>query len=353
MKANERRDIFVNESHRALLIFIAKRIVLLGVVLFGVSVIAFTVSRVAVPDPTRAWAGPRASQATIEGLIIRFHLHDPIYVQFYYYLLGLLHGDLGVDPATGQPVLPSILLFLPATVELTIAALLVVIAVGIPLGVVAATHKNKVQDHVSRVAALTGIATPPFVIALIIQLVFFYHLHLFPDSGGRISPLIQAPPHITGFLILDSLLAGDVTALMSAIQHIIMPALALGFLTLGLMSRLVRASMLESLASDYVRTAKAKGLKKVVVIYKHALRSALIQPVTVLSVYVAYMLGGSVVIESIFDWPGVGYYAAQSIFNFDLPAVMGVTLVFALGVVLVNLAADILYAFLDPRIRLR
>jgi peptide/nickel transport system permease protein len=280
-------------------------------------------------------------------------LHDPIYVQFYYYLSGLLQGDWGYDPATGQSVLASIFLYLPATVELTTAALLVVIAVGIPLGVAAATHRNKIQDHLSRVAALTGVASPPFVVALVLQLVFFYYLRVFPDSGGRISPLIEAPARITGFLILDSILARNPAALMSAIQHIIMPAVALGFLNLGLMSRLVRASMLDSLASDYVRTAKAKGLKKIFVIYKHAFRNALIQPITVLSVYVAYMLGGSVVIESIFDWPGVGYYAAQAVLNFDLPAVMGVTLVFAMGVVLVNLAADILYALLDPRIRLR
>jgi peptide/nickel transport system permease protein len=343
----------VNESYRGLLIFVAKRIVFLVIVLFGCSLITFTVSRVAVPNPTRAWAGPRASQATIDALIAKFHLHDPVYVQYYYYVSDLLHGDWGFDPGTGQPVLGSILLFLPATIQLTIAALLIVVAVGIPLGVVAATHKNKVEDHLARLTALTGIATPPFLIALILQLVFFYYLHVFPDSGGTISPFIQAPPRVTGFLIVDCILAGNVGALMSALQHIIMPAVALGFLNLGLMSRLTRASMLESLASDYVRTAKAKGLKKMLVIYKHALRNALIQPITVLSVYVAYMLGGSVVIESIFDWPGVGYYAATAILNFDLPAVMGVTLIFALGVVVVNFAADVLYALLDPRIRLR
>ena len=342
----------MNESHKGLLIFISKRLAFLILVLLGCSLLTFTVSRVAVPNPTRAWAGPRASQATIDALIAKFHLHDPVYVQYYYYLLGLLHGDWGFDPGTGQPVLGSIFLFLPATIELTVAALLVVIAAGIPLGVVAATHKNKAEDHLARVFALTGIATPPFMIALLLQLVFFYYFHVFPDSGGMISPLIQAPPRVTGFLIIDCLLAGDVGALMSALQHLVMPALALGFLNLGLMSRLVRASMVESLASDYVRTAKAKGLKKAIVIYKHALRNALVQPVTVLSVYVAYMLGGSVVIESIFDWPGVGYYAATAILNFDLPAVMGVTLIFALGVVLVNFAADVLYALLDPRIRL-
>jgi peptide/nickel transport system permease protein len=342
----------LTDSRKALLAYITKRIGLAFLVLFGCSIITFTVSRVAIPDPTRAWAGPRASQATIDALIARFHLHDPIYVQYFYYAADLLHGNWGADPATGQPVLGSILLYLPATVELTIAAILVVIAIGIPLGVVAATHKNKIEDHLSRLTALTGVASPPFMIGLLLQLVFFYSLHIFPDSGGRISPFIQAPPRVTGFLIIDSLLAGNLTAFGSAIQHIIMPAVALGFLNLGLMSRLVRASMLESLSSDYVRAVKAKGLRRLSVIYKHAFRNAMIQPVTVLGVYIAYMLGGSVVIESIFDWPGVGYYAAQAILNFDLPAVMGATLTFAIGVVLVNLLADIVYALLDPRIRL-
>ena len=264
----------------------------------------------------------------------------------------LLHGDWGVSPSSGQPVFHSIAIYLPATIELTIAAIIMTILIGIPLGVVAATNKDKVIDHFSRLVSLSGVASPPFLAALLLQLIFFYYLGLLP-SGGRISDSVPPPPTITGLFTIDSLLTGNWAAFVSSIQHLILPSFALAFLILGLMSRLVRASMLEALTSDYVRTAKAKGLIRRLVIYKHALRNALTQPVTALSLYVAYTLGGSVVIESIFSWPGVGRYAAQAALVFDLPAVMGTTIVFAVIVVLANLVADILLSVIDPRIHLR
>lgn len=315
--------------------------------------ITFIISRVIVPDPARAWAGGRASPQTIDALVARFHLHDPIYVQFYYYLNDLFHGNWGVSPGSGQPVLHNILIYMPATIELTLSALLLILIVGIPLGVLAATNRNKLVDHFARLLSLCGVASPPFLAALLLQLVFFYYLRVFPDSGGRISSFIQQPPDITGLLTVDSLIAGNLPAFADAIEHLIMPSLALAFLTLGVMSRLVRTSMLEALESDYVRTARAKGLKKRIVIYKHALKNALIQPITAMAVYVAYLLGGSMVIELIFSWPGVGRYAATAVLDFDLPSVMGTTLAFAICVVLANFVADLLYAAIDPRIRLR
>jgi len=332
--------------------FAAKRILSTIGVLLGVVAILFLLFRVAVPDPARVWAGPRASQQTLAALAIRFHLNAPLYLQFVYYLNDLLHGDWGVSPISGQPVFQSIAQYFPATAELTAAALILTVALGIPLGVVAATNRNKVEDHVARVTSLTGIASPPFLLALILQFVFVFYLRTFPDSGGRISVFINPPPQITGFLTIDSLLAGDWPAFVSALQHLVLPAFALAFLTLGLMSRLMRASLLEALASDYVRTAKAKGLRRWIVVYKHALRNALAQPVTGLAVYVAYLLGGSVVVENIFSWPGIGRYAAQAALNFDFPAIMGTTIVFAVCVVVMNLVADILLCLIDPRIRL-
>jgi len=321
-------------------------------VLLGVVAILFLLFRVAVPDPAKVWAGPRASQQTLEALTVRFHLDAPLYLQFYYYLNDLLHGDWGVSPISGQPVFQSITQYFPATAELTTAALILTVVIGIPLGVVAATHRNKVEDHLARVTSLTGIASPPFLLALILQFVFVFYLRVFPDSGGRISVFIATPPQVTGFLTIDSLIAGDWPAFASALQHLVLPSLALAFLTLGLMSRLMRASLLEALASDYVRTAKAKGLRKWIVVYKHALRNALAQPVTGLAVYVAYLLGGSVVVENIFSWPGIGRYAAQAALNFDFPAIMGTTIVFAVCVVVMNLVADVLLCLIDPRIRL-
>jgi len=266
-------------------------------------------------------------------------------------MFDLLRGDWGVSPSTGQPVLSNIETYLPATVELTIAAIALTVLIGIPLGVLAATQKDNAVDHLSRLVSLSGVASPPFLAALLFQLIFFYYLGLLP-SGGRISDYVTPPPYVTGLYTVDSLIAGNWTAFVSSVQHLILPAFALAFLILGLMSRLVRASMLEALTSDYVRTAKAKGLSRGLVIYKHALRNAFTQPVTALSLYVAYTLGGSVVIESIFSWPGVGRYAAQAALVFDLPAVMGTTLVFTIGVVLANLVADLLLAVIDPRIRL-
>lgn len=332
--------------------FAARRAVLCVGVLFGVMVISFFLCRVVVPNPAHAWAGPHASPDMVEALTVRFHLRDPIYIQFYYYLSDFLHGDWGVSPLSGVPVLYSIEHYMPATVELTIAALLLILIIGIPLGVVAAVNRNKWPDHFGRLISLSGVASPPFLAALIMQLVFFYYLRVFPDSGGRISLFVNQPPHITGLLTVDSLLAANLPAFESAIVHLVMPSFTLAFLNLGLMSRLVRASLLEALASDYVRTAKAKGLKRRLVVYKHALRNALIQPITALSVYVAYLLGGSVVTELIFSWPGVGRYGAQAALNFDLPGVMGTVLIFATVVVLANLVTDIVYAALDPRIRL-
>jgi peptide/nickel transport system permease protein len=242
---------------------------------------------------------------------------------------------------------------LPATIELTMVSQMLVLAFGIPLGILAATNRNKLGDHFARFVALSGGASPSFLVALIIQLVFFYYLTLFQDSGGRISIFVERPTQISGLLTVDSLVTWNISALRSTIEHLIMPAFALAFLTLGLMSRLVRASLLEALASDYVKTAKAKGLKRRTIIYKHALRNALLQPITALSIFIAYLLGGSVVIELIFSWPGIGRYAAQAALEFDLPAVMGTTIVFTIIVITVNVIADIICAVLDPRIRIR
>jgi peptide/nickel transport system permease protein len=332
--------------------FVVKRILSTVGILLGVVALLFLVFRVVIPDPARVWAGPRASQQTLEALIVRFHLDSPLYMQFYYYLNDLLHGDWGVSPVSGQPVYQSIVQYFPATAELTLAALIITIALGMPLGVIAATNRNKAADHVARVTSLTGVASPPFLLALILQFVFVFYLRTFPDSGGRISVFVTAPRQITGFFTIDSLITGNWSAFVSSLQHLVLPAFALAFLTLGLMSRLMRASLLEALASDYVRTAKAKGLRRYIVTYKHALRNALAQPVTGLAVYVAYLLGGSVVVENIFSWPGIGRYAAQAALNFDFPAIMGTTIVFAVCVVAMNLVADILLCVIDPRIRL-
>jgi ABC-type dipeptide/oligopeptide/nickel transport system permease component len=331
--------------------FCLKRLALLIPVLLGVTVLTFVIARVAIPDPARAWAGLKASQATVEAIRARYHLNDPIYVQYFYYILDLLSGDWGTSPVSGQPVLENLAGFFPATLELSIMAIIIAAALGIPMGVQAAVKQDKPADHAIRLFSLGTYCIPPFLMALVMQLVVFYWLRLLP-SGGRISPFIPPPQHITGLFILDSILTGNVQALESSLVHILLPASALALLTFGVITRLTRSSMLEVLKQDYVRTARSKGLSERVVVFKHALRNGLISVITVLALLFATMLSGAIVIEYIFNWPGIGRYAVQSILALDLPAVMGTTLLFALIVVVVNLVADIAYAILDPRIRL-
>ena len=333
--------------------YVGRRLLLLVPTLFGVLLMVFVVSRVLIPNPARAWAGPRADEETVRKIGERYHLYDPVHIQFWYYVTDLLRGDWGHSPSSGQPVLKMIKTFFPATVELAMAAMAISILIGVFLGVISAANQNKPIDHGSRIFALFGVASPPFLIALLIQLIFFYHLQLFPESGGRISHTVLPPKYITGLFLVDSLVTGNWTAFWNSLNHLIMPAIALALLYFGIASRLTRASMLEAMRMDYVRMARAKGLPLRTVIYKHALRNALIPTTSVMTVMFAYMLGGDVVIEMIFSWPGVGRFAAQSILNLDYPGVMGVTLVFALSVILVNLMADVIYAFLDPRIMLR
>jgi ABC-type dipeptide/oligopeptide/nickel transport system permease component len=331
--------------------FVLKRIISLIPVLVGVTLLTFLISRVVVPNPARAWAGLKASQATVEAIGIRYHLHDPLYVQYYYYLRDLLTGDWGTSPVSGQLIIDNLNAFFPATLELAVVAIIIASALGISMGVYAAVHQDKSVDHVIRLFSLGTYCAPPFLMALVMQLLFSYWFRLLP-SGGRYSPFIARPTHITGFLILDSILTGNASALGSALTHIVLPATALALLTFGLIARLTRSSMLEILRQDYVRTARAKGLPERVVIFKHALRNGFNSIVTVLALLFAFMLSGAIVIEYIFNWPGIGRYAVQSILALDLPAVMGTTLVFTLVVVTVNLLADIAYAVLDPRIRL-
>jgi peptide/nickel transport system permease protein len=334
-----------------LLRFCLKRLALLIPVLLGVTILTFLISRVVVPNPARAWAGLKASQATVAAIAARYHLNDPIYVQYFYYMYDLVSGDWGTSPVTGQPVLENISAFFPATLELSIVSIIIAAVLGIPLGVYAAVKQDKPADHVVRLFSLGTFCLPPFLMALVMQLVVFYWLRLLP-SGGRISPFIQSPQRITGLLILDSILTGNAQSLASSLTHILLPASALALLTFGLITRLTRSSMLEVLRQDYVRTARSKGLGERVVVFKHALRNGLISIVTVLALLFAWMLSGVIVIEYIFNWPGIGRYAVQSILALDLPAVMGTTLVFTLIIVLVNLVADIAYGILDPRIRL-
>jgi peptide/nickel transport system permease protein len=330
--------------------FVLKRMMLLIPVLFGVTFVTFFLSRVAVPDPARAWAGFRATPAAVEALRVRYHLNGPLVVQYLYYMKGLVTGDWGVSPTSGRSVLTDLALYFPATVELAIAALLLTIAAGIPLGVIASLYHERKIDHSIRFLYLTGYSSPPFLVALVMLFIFSYALNLFPTQGQLSNTLIP-PTRITGMYIVDSLLTDNWQDFTDSLWHIVMPASALALIYFGIVTRVTRSSMLEVFQKDFIRAAYAKGLSKRTVVYKHAFRNAMISTVTIIGLVLGSLLSGTIVIETIFLWPGVGYYATQAIENFDFPAVMGVAVLFTLGVVIANLIADVLYAVIDPRIK--
>jgi len=328
--------------------YILRRLLLLIPVILGVLVLVFIISYVIPADPARAWAGPRARPEQVEALRERYHLNDPFYLQIYYYLKSLiLHFDLGLSATTGRPVLTDLKAFFPATFELAFCALLLAVFIGIPLGVISALKRNKVIDHFSRIVALAGVSTPLFWSALILQFFFYYKLGWLPAFGRSMVDIHR----YTGFILLDSILNWNWSAFGDASIRLILPSVTLAFYTMGYLMRITRGSMLEVLESEYVVTAKAKGLPQRVVIYRHALKNAIIPPITVLGVNFGWLLAGTVLLETIFAWPGMGRYAAGSIVQVDLPAVVGYTLVVAIVMILSNLAVDIFYSIIDPRIR--
>lgn len=318
--------------------------------MIGVTLITFLISRVIVPDPARTWAGFRATPSAVAALAARYHLNSPLYIQYFYYLAGIVTGNWGISPTTGRPVLSDIALYFPATVELALAAIVITAVVGIPLGVLSATHHNKKADHGIRFFYLAGFSSPPFFVALVMILVFGYIFNIFPTQG-ELSNTLTPPAHITGMYIVDSLLTRNWVDLADSVWHIILPATALALTVFGVVTRITRSSMLEVLQKDFVRASYAKGLDRRSVIYKHALRNALIPTATILGLLLGVLLSGAIVIESIFLWPGIGYYALQAISTLDFPAIMGVTVLFTFGVVLANLIADVMYVFLDPRVK--
>ena len=331
--------------------FLVRRLLLLIPVVIGVTFITFFISRVAVPNPARAWAGLKASQETVEALARRYHLNEPFYLQYFYYLVDFFRGDWGLSPITGQPVFVEIMRYFPASLELALVSIFLAVVIGIPLGAIAAAKQDKAVDHVVRLLSLGTYSTPPFLLALVFQLIFFYYLGLLP-SGGRLSPLIDNPPRMTGLILLDSLITGRFDVFVSALRHIILPALTLALMVFGMITRLVRSSMLESLRMDYIRTARSKGLSERTVIFKHALRNSLTSVVTMTALIFAWMLSGAVVVEYIFNWPGIGRYAVHAALSLDLPSTMGIAVLYALTVTIVNLIADLFYAVLDPRVKL-
>jgi len=329
--------------------YILRRFLMAIIVLLGMSLLTFLISHAVPGDPVRLAAGPHAGPEQIENLRHSLGFDKPLPVQYVEYMKGLLHGDLGTSIETRRPVTEDIKARLPATVELSVFALAISVLAGIPLGIVSAVKKDRPVDHSSRILCLLGASTPIFWLGLLLQLVFYKWLNLLP-IGGRIAVGLLPPTHITGLYILDSLLTGDWIALKSSIIHMVLPALTLGYAATAVFTRMTRSSVLEILGADYIRTARAKGLAERIVIYKHALRNAILPVLTLVGLQFASLLGGAVLTETIFSWPGIGNYGVHAIMTLNFPAIMGVTLVITVIFVFMNLITDICYALANPRI---
>jgi peptide/nickel transport system permease protein len=337
--------------------YVIRRLLLLIPVLIGVSIITFALTRL-VGDPSAIYVSERCldTPGCVEGIRRQYGFDQPIPVQYVKYMQGLLGGDLGYSQAARLPVTEAIARKFPATVELATASMLFAIAVGIPMGVVSATRRNRPIDHATRIVALSGVSIPVFWLGLMLQVVFYAQLGILPVSQRAATELYAVPgaavPSITNFYVLDSILVLRGDGLVDAIKHLILPAIALGFVTMAPIVRMMRSSMLEVLNQEYIKTARSKGLSEKVVIRKHARRNALIPTTTVIGLSFGGLLGGAVLTETIFDWPGVGQWSADAITELDPAAIMGFTLLAAIIYVLANLVVDVLYAYLDPRIRL-
>ncbi|WP_042353900.1 ABC transporter permease [Bacillus rubiinfantis] len=331
---------------------IVKRLALLVFVVFGVTFVSFFLSHIIPGDPARMMVGQRANEETLQQVREQLGLDQPVWIQYVTYVKNVVSGDLGMSIRTQKPVTDDLLSFFPATLELAIVAFFFALLLGIPLGVLASVKKDRFWDHFSRLFSISGVSMPVFWSGLIIILIFYGYLGWFP-ANGRIDMNIHPPTKVTGFYLIDSLLSGDMVAFKSSLQHILLPALVLSYAQLAIITRQVRASMLEVLGQDYIRTALANGISGWVLLFRYALRNALIPTVTVVGISFGSLLGGAVVTETIFSWPGMGKYVVDSISYLDFPAIMGFTLIISIGYVLINLIVDLTYYLLDPQLRER
>lgn len=330
--------------------YVAKRLVLMVITLFGVLVITFSLAHLVPADPIATITGGQAPPEVIDRIKERMGLMDPLYVQFVRYIRRIFSGDLGTSIATKHPVTQDLKEKFPATIELATTAMLISIIIGIPLGMISAVKRDELTDHGARIFSLVGNSMPAFWLGLILLLIFYYYLDLLP-GGGQLNIFMDRPPRRTGLMTIDAILAGDYEAFLNYLKHLILPAFVLGYIVTASIARITRSSMLEALQQEYVRTARAKGLREWVVIYRHALRNALIPTTTVIGLSFGGLLEGSVLTETIFSWPGLGRYITGATLSLDFPAVMGGMLLIAVVYSLANLVVDLVYALINPRIR--
>ncbi len=318
--------------------------------LFGLLCITFAIARVVPGDPARLAAGPDATESMVQTVRAKYGLDRPLAVQFVRYLKGLTAGDLGQSIRSQNAVSDDLLRYFPNSLELVTLSLLVAVTVGIPLGMVSAVFKDTWVDHLSRVLTVSGVALPAFWLGLMLQLVVAQSLGWLP-LGGRLRLTTPAPDPITHLLLLDALLRGQWATLLDALRHAILPVVTLCFPALASIVRVNRAEMIETLRQEYIQNARAQGLPGFRIVTKYALKNAMIPTLAMIGLRYGWMLGGTVLVETVFDWPGIGLYAVNAALSSDFLPVLGVTLVLGLNFMMANLLVDLAYGWLDPRVR--
>jgi dipeptide transport system permease protein len=335
-----------------MLTMVLKRVALAIPSLIGVVIVTFLLTRALPGDPAAYFAGPAGTKEAIEQIRSRLGLDRPLHEQFVRYVKDLSRGDMGTALTTGQPVAADIRSRLPASAELTLLGLVLSMLIAVPLGILAATRPNSLVDHACRVVATAGVSLPVFFTGLILVYVFYYILGWAPAPLGRLDVYFSAPNEVTGFYLIDSLIARDFDTFRAALKQLVLPALTLGIFSLAPIARMTRASMLAVLASDFVRTARASGLAPSMVVITYAFRNAMLPVVTTLGMVFSFLLGANVLVEKVFAWPGIGSYAVEALIASDFAPVQGFVLTMAVMYVVLNLIIDVLYGFIDPRVRI-
>ncbi|MBB3930967.1 peptide/nickel transport system permease protein [Kaistia hirudinis] len=321
------------------------------IVMVGISMLIFAIARVMPGDPARIALGPNASAAQVAALRAERHLDAPLPIQYWEFVKALSRGDLGKSLYTNRPVTTDIAQFLPATLELVIVSAIIMVLIGLPIGILSAHFRGRLPDHVGRLIALIGVCTPAFVWGVILQLFFGYFWPVFPIEG-RLLESTPVPPDVTGFFLVDTLLAGNVPAFFDALHHLILPAVALAMAGLGQTARLTRSNMIEVYDRPYIEMARAYGFRPLRIATRYAFRPAFIPTLTILGLEFAAMLGNAFLVEKVFGWPGISRYGVDVIIRKDLDAIVGTVLIIAAAFLIMNIVVDILVSIINPRIRL-
>ncbi len=330
--------------------YVLLRVASIPLVMFLVVTIMFSLTHIVPGGAVQVALGPHATIERIEAIKAKYGLDKPLPVQFFTYIRNILRGDLGESIIRQKPVISEIGTFLPASVELVVLATFLIVVIGVPLGVMAATHKDGLLDFLSRGIAIAGVSLPSFWLALMLLLAFSFGLHFFP-SGGRIDPSVSPPAHITGMYLFDSLFTGNWVAFLDALRHIILPAFTLAITNISTTTRLTRDGMLKVFKEDFIAMAWAYGLSPRKVYYKYALKNAILPSITNLGMTLAYLLGGDFIVETVFSFPGLGFYATMGLLQVDYAPIAGAAIIISFMYLCTNLFVDLLYVLVDPRIK--